>query len=236
MPRRPFIAGNWKMNPVPAGALDARSPFMPRADVDVAVFPTLLDLQTCVKAGLQSGSQYGHPAESGAFTGDVCMAMIAKTGAKYVLCGHSERREHHHESNASVAKQVAAALACGLTPVLCVGETADQREMDETQEIIEAQLKAVMLDPRVIVAYEPVWAIGSGKTATPADAQAVHQFIRNLLPKPSDMRIVYGGSMNARNAKELLKQPDIDGGLIGGASLKPDDFREIVEAAASVKK
>lgn len=234
MTRRPFIGGNWKMNPVPKGALDKGSPYHAHEKVEVAVFPAATDLQACVAAGLPCGAQCAHPADCGAWTGDVSMDMVSKLTCGYVLCGHSERREHHHESNESVAKQVAAALAKNLTPVLCVGETADQREMDETEEVIAEQINAVKLDPKVIIAYEPVWAIGSGKTATPADAQKVHKFIRDMLPS-ADMRIVYGGSMNAKNAKDLLAQPDIDGGLIGGASLKPDEFKAIVEAAASKK-
>lgn len=200
------------------------------------VFPAALHIQQCLSAGLQAGGQYGCATDSGARTGDVSMAMLAAAGCKYVLCGHSERREQHHESNAAVAQQVAAALRCGITPVLCVGETADQREMGQTEEVVAAQLQAVELDQRIIVAYEPVWAIGTGNTATPAQAQAMHAFIRTLLPKPKDMRILYGGSLNAKNATELLKQPDIDGGLIGGASLKPAEFESIVAAAAAMKK
>lgn len=223
------------MNPVPVGALDQDSPYRTNASVDVAVFPAATDLQACIAAGLPCGAQCGHASDCGACTGDVSMDMIAKLGCGYVLCGHSERREHHHESNETVAKQVAAALVKGLTPVLCVGETADQRELDETEDVIRVQLAAVQLDPKVLIAYEPVWAIGSGKTATPADAQAVHKFIRGLLPMPDAMRIVYGGSMNGKNAKDLLAQPDIDGGLIGGASLKPAEFKMIVDAAATVK-
>jgi triosephosphate isomerase len=208
---------------------------MPHAQADVVVFPAFVDIRECLASGVQAGGQCGHALDNGAHTGDTSIAMLAAMGCKYVLCGHSERREHHHESNDAVAKQVASALRHGITPVLCVGETADQREMDETEEVIAEQLNAVKLDPKVIVAYEPVWAIGSGKTATPGDAQKVHKFIRGMLPSP-DMRIVYGGSMNAKNAKELLEQPDIDGGLIGGASLKPTEFGSIVAAAVQAKK
>lgn len=236
MPRRPFIAANWKMHPVPAGALQPGSPFMPHAQADIAVFPAFVDIRECLASGLQAGGQCGHALDNGAHTGDISMAMLAAMGCKYVLCGHSERREHHHESNESVAKQVASALHHGMTPVLCVGETADQREMDETEEVIQRQITAVELHPGIVIAYEPVWAIGSGKTPTPADAQQVHAFIRSLLPKPKDMRILYGGSMNAKNAAELLAQPDIDGGLIGGASLKPAEFGSIIAAAVLAKK
>lgn len=222
------------MNPIPQGALDKQSPYQPHPNVDVVVFPASVDLHTCVTAGLVCGAQCGHQSDCGACTGDISMEMIAKLGCTYVLCGHSERREHHHESNETVAKQVASALAHGLTPVLCIGETADQREMDETEEVLREQLSSVALDPKVIIAYEPVWAIGSGKTASPEDAQAVHTFIRSMLTKPDEMRIIYGGSMNAKNAKDLLAQPDIDGGLIGGASLKPTEFKAIIDTAATL--
>ena len=235
MGRRPLVAGNWKMNPIPEGALNGHSPYLPRTDVDVVIFPTFLDLRTCLDAGLACGAQYGNPLDCGACTGDVSMTMIKTIGCTAVLCGHSERRTHHNETDQMVAEQVTAALQKGLMPILCIGENADQRELDQTKEVIERQLKAVTLDPRIVIAYEPVWAIGTGKTPTPQDAQDIHPFIRSLLPKPNEMRIVYGGSMNAKNAKELLVQADIDGGLIGGASLKPAEFKMIVEAACTTK-
>lgn len=220
------------MHAAPAGWDAAGSPYQPHASVEVVVLPSLLDLQHCIDAEFTTGAQYGNPEDEGAFTGDVSMAMIRKAGAEYVLCGHSERRQHHHETDAMIAAQVASALRNGLRPILCVGETADQREMDQTNEVVRRQLAAVTLTKDVIVAYEPAWAIGTGKTPTPKEAQDTHAFIRGLLPS-KDMQILYGGSLTDKNAKDFLSQPDIDGGLVGGASLDPKVFSEIVTVAAS---
>ena len=184
----------------------------------------------CTQKKLSVGAQYGRPETAGAFTGDIAMQEIRAVGCTHVLCGHSERRQHHEESDEMISKQVISALQCGLTPLLCIGENADQREMGETKEVLAQQLLAVSNVEGMIVAYEPVWAIGTGKTPTAPEANETHAFIRSLL-KDKNTRILYGGSMNSANAAEFLAQPEIDGGLIGGASLKPEEFRKIVDVA-----
>lgn len=232
--KRFLIAGNWKMNAAPAGFDAAHSPYRTQTAVDVGVFPTFVDLRRCVDAKLIVGAQCGRPEASGAFTGDVSMAMIATIGCRYVLCGHSERRRYHDESNAFVMEQTIAALEAKLHPIVCVGETAEEREKGKHRDVVTKQIKG--LPSGITIAYEPVWAIGTGKTATPKDAQDMHAWIREHLSKEDCMttRILYGGSMNAANAEELLKQKDIDGGLIGGAALKPEEFRKIVEIAEAL--
>ncbi len=238
--RQTFIGANWKMNTIPEGALRSGSPY--RSDIiDLVVLPMSIDLSACRETGIRCGGQAGRSEKTGAFTGDISMEILQKIGASHVLCGHSERRQHHHETDEQIAMQVEAAVAEGLTPILCIGETADQREMDETEEVLEAQLSLLLKSQsstlnahNFIVAYEPVWAIGTGKTPTPSEAQTTHAFIRSLLPDPM-IRILYGGSMNGQNAAEFLMQPDIDGGLVGGASLKPEEFLKIVEAAKKWK-
>ncbi|MBP7114096.1 MAG: triose-phosphate isomerase [Candidatus Peribacteraceae bacterium] len=236
MSRTRFIGANWKMNPPPAGAFDVASPFRSSGKPEVVVFPSFLDLRACA-GKLKLGAQYGRPETTGAFTGDVSLQMAKDAGASYVLCGHSERRRYHEENDAFIAAQVKAAIDVGLIAVLCIGESADEQELKTTDDVLKRQLSAVLkecsaiLTPKnFIVAYEPVWAIGSGRTAAPTDAQAVHSFIRKLLPS-ADIRIIYGGSVNGKNAKDFFSQPDIDGALVGGCSLKPDEFRAIVEAA-----
>jgi len=179
---------------------------------------------------------------SGAYTGEISSAMLADFACKYVIVGHSERRAYHHESNELVAQKALQALRSGIFPIVCVGETLEQREAGKTNEVVVTQLRAVMdvLDDgalaRIVVAYEPVWAIGTGKTATPEMAQEVHAVLRSVLAERSDfaankVRILYGGSMKPDNAQDLLAMPDIDGGLIGGASLKSADFLSIIKAA-----
>ena len=239
LPRRFLIAANWKMNPPPPlallGATGDRSlnPYHPHVDIDVVVFPAFLDIRPSIDAGLSAGGEYGHPEVSGAHTGDISMAMLKKAGCRYVLCGHSERRANHGETDDDVAAQAIAALENGLHPVICIGETLEEREKGHEKTVVKKQLKALPLESDVTIAYEPVWAIGTGKTATPKQAQEMHAYIRSLLPEDrrESTRILYGGSMKAENAEELLKQPDIDGGLIGGASLKPEEFGKIVEIA-----
>ncbi|RKQ95798.1 triosephosphate isomerase [Kushneria sinocarnis] len=247
--RKPLIAGNWKMN----GSLallarfdEALADGGPGDGVDVALitpFPYLVPaLQTFRERAVGIGAQTLNPAADGALTGEVSGAMLKDCGVQYVLAGHSERRTLFGESDREVRQQVAAALQHELTPILCVGETLEQRDADRVEEVVLSQVAAVLdtLEPgerqRVIIAYEPVWAIGTGRTATPEQAQAVHALIRQRLAEydstlASRMRLLYGGSMKPDNAAELLAQPDIDGGLIGGASLKPDDFLSICYAA-----
>jgi triosephosphate isomerase (TIM) len=244
MSRIRFIAANWKMHDPPAGWDAPDSPYRPRTGADIVVFPALADITACRQAGLTTGAQYGRPEPDGSFTGDMSMKMLAERGCEFVLCGHSERRQHHHESDAMIAEQVAAALAADLTPVLCVGETADEREMGQAEETVKKQLKTVLETTSYqlpatsfVIAYEPVWAIGNGNTATAEDAQQMHASIRSLLPDAykEEVRIVYGGSVKASNAGELIAQKDIDGFLVGGSSLKPAEFSEIIETTAAAR-
>ncbi len=231
-----LIAANWKMNSIPDGALADGSPYIPQNGVDVLVFPTFLDLLTCRDAGMPTGAQFGHPEPHGAHTGDVSIEMIQKLGCSHILCGHSERRQYHGETDEDVAAQTASALEAGLHPVVCIGETAEERDADEAKSVVTRQMSVLPLHKDITIAYEPIWAIGTGNTATPELAQEMHALIRSLLPEErrETTRILYGGSMKPENAKELLSQPDIDGGLVGGASLKLDAFREIIAAAQSL--
>lgn len=249
MGRKKLIAGNWKMN----GSLAANAALMgellagigqPACDVAVcvpAVYLAQVQLLLAGQGGIALGAQDVSQHESGAYTGDVSAAMLKELGARYVIVGHSERRQYQGETDAQVAVKAQRALAAGLTPIVCVGETLREREQGETESVVGRQLSAViqlngerLVD--LVVAYEPVWAIGTGRTATPEQAQAVHAALRALLAaadlQAAGVRILYGGSMNAGNAAELLAQPDIDGGLIGGASLKARDFLKIIETAS----
>jgi triosephosphate isomerase len=189
------------------------------------------------------GAQDVSANANGAFTGEVSAAMLAEHGCSYVIVGHSERRAYHGESNELVAKKAVAALAAGMTPIVCVGETLEQREAGQTQQVVSRQFDAVLAlladadIAKIVVAYEPVWAIGTGKTATPAMAQEVHAQLRAQLKQKNaaaaeTVQLLYGGSMKPDNARELMAQPDIDGGLIGGAALKAPDFLAIIHAAA----
>ena len=247
--RRKLIAGNWKMN----GGLAANQALVQalRAGVgqpacDVAVCPPpvyLAQLQQLLagQAAIALGAQDVSEHEGGAFTGDVSAAMLRDFGVRYAIVGLSERRQYQGETDLQVATKARRALAAGITPIVCVGETLREREEGLTEFIVQRQLSAVIhlnghCISEIVVAYEPVWAIGTGKTATPTEAQAVHAVLRTQLGAATEqadrVRILYGGSMNAANAAELLAQPDIDGGLIGGAALKAPDFLTIVGAAA----
>jgi triosephosphate isomerase (TIM) len=249
--RRKLVAGNWKMNGSLAGNVellgalnDALQPF---PDVDVAVFPPAVYLaqvsEILANTGISVGAQdVCEQADSGAFTGQVSGRMLAELGCRQVIIGHSERRAMYGDTNERVAEKVLQALAVGLVPVLCVGETESERDAGQTLEVIAAQLKAVVSElddeqlAQLVVAYEPVWAIGTGKTASPVQAQEVHKFIRaNIAVRgetlAESLRILYGGSVKAANAQELFAQPDIDGGLIGGASLDAQEFSAICRAA-----
>jgi triosephosphate isomerase len=244
--RRSLIVGNWKMNgshkanaELLEGILGA-GPF----DADVAVcapFPylseTAVELSgSAVAWGAQDCSQH----EQGAYTGEVSASMLREFGCRYAIVGHSERRQYHGETDQLVADKAKAALAHGVTPIVCVGETLAQREANETDAVVKRQLSAVIHTlahciGEIVVAYEPVWAIGTGRTATPAQAQAVHALLRGQLHAATEhavaMRILYGGSVKPDNAGELFAQPDIDGALVGGASLKAADFVAIARAA-----
>ncbi|MFH0770590.1 MAG: triose-phosphate isomerase [Candidatus Peregrinibacteria bacterium] len=237
MDRKPLIAANWKMNSAPAGAYSEDSPYRTHSAVDIYVFPTFLDLPAAIHAGLIVGAQCGHSEASGAHTGDVSMPMLAAAGCHSVLCGHSERRAGHGETNEIVAAQAIAALEAKLHPIVCVGETAQDRDHKKEKGIVEKQISCLPLESNIILAYEPVWAIGTGKTASPEQAEEMHAFIRSLLPADmrSSTRILYGGSVKPANAEELLRKPDIDGFLVGGASLDPAAFRSIVMTAIALK-
>ncbi|MDY5953867.1 MAG: triose-phosphate isomerase [Kiritimatiellia bacterium] len=245
--RTKIVAGNWKMNKTAteAAALvaDIRQAVQDgKGTVEVVVCPPFTDLKTAAEAlqgsNIGLGAQNMHWKESGAYTGEVSAAMLKDLGVKYVILGHSERRQYFAETDQTVNLKLHAALAAGLIPIVCVGETLEEREAGKMQEVIVRQVKEGLKDAdlsTVVIAYEPVWAIGTGKTATPQQAQEVHALIRQTLrdmvgPVAETVRIQYGGSMKPANAKELMSQPDIDGGLIGGAALKAPDFAAIVEA------
>ena len=242
-----LIAGNWKMNgslaknqalvqALVVGFAQARccmalcvpAPYLPQ--VQLLITGSRIDL------GAQDVSEHAF----GAYTGEVSAGMLQEFGVRYCLVGHSERRQYHGENDVVVALKAQRALAAGITPIVCVGETLAQREAGETELVVKRQLAAVIHTnghciSEIVVAYEPVWAIGTGKTASPSEAQAVHSVLRAQLHAATAhadrVRILYGGSMNAANAAELFAQADIDGGLVGGASLKPDDFLSIIAAA-----
>ena len=243
-----LIAGNWKMNGSLADnealvrALVAGLATAGGCDAAVAVpAPYLAQVQALVQgSALALAAQDVSQHASGAFTGEVSAAMLREFGVRYVLVGHSERRQFHGETDADVAVKAQRALASGITPIVCVGETLTEREAGQTEAVVKRQLAAVVhlnghCISEVVVAYEPVWAIGTGKTASPEQAQQVHAVLRAQLAAASDkapsIRLLYGGSMNAANAAQLLAQPDIDGGLVGGASLKAADFQAILAAA-----
>ena len=248
MATRKLIAGNWKMN----GSLAANEALVkailsgvgePRCDIAVCVSAPYLAQVAALTRGsaVALGAQDLSEHEAGAFTGEQSAGMLREFGVRYCLVGHSERRQYHGESDTAVAAKAQRALAAGITPVVCVGETLAEREAGKTAEIVKRQLAAVIhanghCISEIVVAYEPVWAIGTGKTATPAQAQEVHALLRAQLKAATEhadrVRILYGGSMNTSNAAALLAEPDIDGGLIGGASLKAPDFLNIIAAAA----
>ncbi|MBN2452296.1 MAG: triose-phosphate isomerase [Lentisphaeria bacterium] len=250
MARRTLIAGNWKMNLTVAeaqplvAALKARTAAM--AGVDVAVCPPFTSLAAVVAATagtpIQVGAQNVHWEQAGAFTGEVSAAMLREVGVTCVIIGHSERRQYFGETDATVNARLRAALGSGLMPIVCIGETLRQRDAGETEAVVRGQVAEGLagLTPeqlgRSVIAYEPVWAIGTGRTATPEQAQEVHRFLRGLLRDAfggvaEEVRILYGGSMKPGNAASLLAQADIDGGLIGGASLKAEDFLGIIAGA-----
>jgi triosephosphate isomerase len=248
--RKILVAGNWKMHGSKAMVSTLLESLLaaPAAQhVELAVFPPFpyLALAQSLLSGspIAWGAQTLNPVAQGAHTGEVSAPMLVDLGCRYVLVGHSERRSLYGESNADVAARFAAALEAGLEPVLCVGETLEEREQGRTEQVVDGQLQAVLehcgVDAfrRAVVAYEPVWAIGTGKTATPDQAQAVHAFIRDKFASRDDiiagqLRILYGGSVNGSNAADLFAREDIDGGLVGGASLKAEDFLAIRDAAA----
>jgi triosephosphate isomerase (TIM) len=246
--KKKLIAGNWKMNgslAVNAALIDGLKTGLPVSNCDVTLCVPSVYLaqvqQLCAGTVMRVGVQDVSQESQGAYTGEISAAMLKDFGVRYAIVGHSERRQYHAETDELVAKKAQAALAAGITPIVCVGETLAEREAGKTEEVVKRQLAAVIHTnghciSEIVLAYEPVWAIGTGKTATPEQAQAVHALLRaqlNAASKQADrIQIVYGGSMNAANAATLLAQPDIDGGLIGGASLKAADFLSIITAAS----
>jgi triosephosphate isomerase len=242
-----LIAGNWKMN----GNLLANEALIkgllsgmgqPKCDVAVCVPAVYLAQCQTLLAGsaIDLGAQDVSNHESGAYTGEIAPSMLKEFGVRYAIVGHSERRQYHGEADEVVAAKAQQALSAGITPIVCVGETLAERETGKTEEVVKRQLAAVIHTnghciSEIVVAYEPVWAIGTGKTATPEQAQQVHAVLRAQLkaasPNADRIKLLYGGSMSAANAASLLGQPDIDGGLIGGAALKVQDFLTIVAAA-----
>jgi triosephosphate isomerase len=251
--RTPFVAGNWKMNTdsqssaaLAEAVADGSSEIAGRG-VDVAVIPPFVYLQAAAKALNRShialGAQDIYFEQKGAFTGEISAAMLKDVGCTYVLCGHSERRHVIGETDELVTKKVAGAISGGLLPILCIGELQEQREADLTADVVTRQITTGLEGlssekfSAVTIAYEPVWAIGTGLTATPQQAQEVHAMIRELVgrlydaPLAEQCRILYGGSAKPDNAAELMAQKDIDGLLVGGASLKADDFVAIINAA-----
>ena len=249
--RKTIIAGNWKMNKtlseMKAYAEEIR-PIMPKAKwCEIVLCVPFVNIPAAVRmfkdCHIAIGAQNCHYEASGAYTGEVTAEMLKEVGVKYVIIGHSERRAYYNETDATVNKKVLAALEAGLQPIVCVGESLEQRESGTTMDLVAYQVKTALAGVsaekmrRVVIAYEPIWAIGTGKTATAEQANEVCEEIRTVIRKLYGARVAravtvqYGGSMNAKNAQELLAQPDVDGGLIGGASLKPADFVAIINAA-----
>lgn len=263
--RKPFVAGNWKMNLDLAAARalvsELRTRLSAAPPVDVAVCPPSVYLFPMARAVADSpirlGAQNCYSETSGAFTGEISAAMVRETGCAYVILGHSERRHTigptdadgrvHGESDAMIAAKCRAAISAGLVPILCVGETLTQRDRGETEAVLSSQMAGSLEGVRIgsgsdiVVAYEPVWAIGTGRNATPEQAQEAHRNIRALLaerfgrPIADAVRIQYGGSVKPENAATLMSCPDVDGALVGGASLKATDFAAIIDAAARAK-
>ncbi len=247
--RKRIIAGNWKMNTTVEEAVElaqAIKDTYDNHDVDVVLCPPFTSLYAV--HNVINGTPIGLGAQDmywenyGAFTGQVCAGMLQSVGCQYVIIGHSERRQYFNETDETVNKKVKKALESGLIPIVCVGELLEERESGDTDKVVTKQVRGAFQDlskedaGKIVIAYEPVWAIGTGKVATPEQAQQVHKMIRDLMAELYDQaladatRIQYGGSMKPDNAKELLGQPDIDGGLIGGAALKADSFLGIINA------
>jgi triosephosphate isomerase len=247
--RKPIIAGNWKLqNTIPAALELVRAlttSVGATQDVEVIVAPVFTALHAVARevtgSAIQVAAQDCFWEEAGAYTGEVAPGMLKDAGCSHVIIGHSERRQYFGETDATVNKKVKAALAAGLTPIMCVGETLAQREAGSFRQVVEGQVRAGLAGlstadvTALVIAYEPVWAIGTGKTATPEQAQEVHALIRTLLAAVASpeaaagLRILYGGSVNPGNVDELMRQPDLDGALVGGASLKAESFARLVQ-------
>lgn len=245
--RKPIIAGNWKMYNTPSktrSLIEELKPLVTGARAEVVVCPPFVCLPEAKEAikgtDIKLGAQDVYHESEGAFTGEVSPEMLKEVGVEYVIIGHSERRQYFHETDSSVNKKTIFALKNGLIPIVCVGETLEQREQGITMQLVEKQITTGLaglegIDPeKLVIAYEPVWAIGTGRTASSRDADEVIRFIRQVLSKmftsefSAKVRILYGGSVKGDNAAELMNMPDIDGGLVGGASLKAKEFSRIV--------
>lgn len=249
--RKKIIAGNWKMNKTAADAIELseslKRDYAEATSVDIVLCPPFTSIYpvslSVSETQIQIGAQNMSSEDSGAYTGEISNIMLKDLFVKYVILGHSERREYFKESNSDINKKVKKALEKKIKPIICIGETLKERELNETKNIVGNQLREGLVDispdlyNEIIIAYEPIWAIGTGKTASAEQAQDVHQFIRKEVEiiagkdASSSIRIQYGGSMKPDNAKDLLSQPDIDGGLIGGASLDAQAFSSIIQAA-----
>ena len=245
--RKPIIAGNWKMNKTPSEAealINELIPLVKDAKCDVVICPPYVDLALAAKliegTNIHLGCQNIHWADKGAFTGEVSADMLKEVGVEFAIIGHSERRQYFGETDETVNARSKAAIAAGITPIICVGESLEQREAGETDALVTAQIEGALKDiaasdvEQLVIAYEPIWAIGTGKTATDEQANETIGVIRNTVAAifgtdtAAALRIQYGGSMNPKNVKGLMAMPEIDGGLIGGASLKAVDFSQVV--------
>ena len=254
--RKPIIAGNWKLNKTSLEAIELvtllRRDLSEVTDIDIVVCPVLTALSdvhdVLAETNIALGAQNLYWEDSGAYTGEVSAPLLKSIGVEYVIIGHSERRQYFGETDTMVNKKIRAALKQGLTPIVCVGENLQQREKGKTFHVVQTQCEGSLAGftkeeiEKIVMAYEPVWAIGTGKTATPEQAQEVQKFIRELLTKISDetvsstVRIQYGGSVKPDNIAQLMSQPDIDGALVGGASLQADSFTQIVKNSCGVVK
>jgi triosephosphate isomerase len=256
--RKTIIAGNWKMYKTIGQAIELANGLkrelfkLDSQDIDIVICPVFTALsevaEVIADSNIKLGAQDVYWQEEGAFTGEVSAAMLKDAGCDYVIIGHSERRQYFGETNQSVNKKVKAAIGSGLTPIVCVGETLSEREKNQTFKVLDDHVKNSLADlsqediEKCVIAYEPVWAIGTGKTATAGQAEEAQKYIRDLLIKmynkdiAAGLRIQYGGSVKPENITELMSQPDVDGALVGGASLKLDSFAEIVKQAYMVKK
>jgi len=226
-----LIAGNWKMFKGPAETRAFAASFSAPEGVDVVVCPPFVSLATAVESGLTVFAQNVHWDDEGAYTGEVSAPMLRELGIAGAIVGHSERRQYFGETDETAARRAAHALASGLRVIACVGELEEEREQGLTEDVLRRQVSVLEPHPALVIAYEPVWAIGTGKTATPEQAQEAHAFVRSLLDAP----VLYGGSVKPENAAELLSQPDVAGALVGGASLNPDSFASICRTAARTR-
>jgi triosephosphate isomerase (TIM) len=228
-----LIAANWKMFKGPAATREFTTAFAPPEGVDVVLAPPYVSLTTAVESGFTVYAQNVHWASEGPYTGEVSAPMLVELGVTGAIVGHSERRQYFGETDETVARRLHAAIDGGLAAIACVGESEEEREAGQTEFVLRLQVEAVNdavgAHERLVVAYEPIWAIGTGKTATPELAQQAHAYIKSIL----DVPVLYGGSLKPDNAAELLAQPDIDGALVGGASLDPDSLAAICRAATS---